>query len=123
MGVASYLRMRMAGTSCMRNRIYMAEPEEFLCRPTAEDEAFRKTHTRSGCSYLNLCERFRLRERNYVTQYAHIYFTRLEKMRPYLENAAAREWGMPTISNSGIWTQFADTILHIRMSCSTICCR
>ncbi|CAI8054295.1 DNA polymerase delta subunit 2 [Geodia barretti] len=77
----------------MRNRIYMAEPEEFLCRPTAEDEAFRKTHTRSGCSYLNLCERFRLRERNYVTQYAHIYFTRLEKMRPYLENAAAREWG------------------------------
>ena len=99
----------------MRNMTDCAEPEELLCPPTAEDGAFRKTHTRSGCSYRNLCGRFRLRERNYVTQYAHIYFTRLEEMRPYLENAAAREWGMPTMSNSGIWTQFADAIPHITM--------
>ena len=67
--------------------------EELLCRPSEEDETFEKTQARSGCSYTNMCGRFRLRERDYVTQYAHIYFSRLEKMRPYLEEAAAEKWG------------------------------
>ena len=74
----------------------MAEGGDLLCAPTAEDEEFQKAHTRSSCSYENRCARFRLRERHYATQYAHIYFTRLELMRPHVEAAAVKKWGMET---------------------------
>ena len=67
--------------------------EELLSGPVKGSESFQKTHTRSGCSYTNHCGDYLLRERDYVTQYAHIYFNRLDTMRPHLEKAAARKWG------------------------------
>ena len=68
--------------------------EELLsCPTTTENDDFKKTYSRSGCSYRNLCGKFRLRDRDYATQYAHIYFTRLVKMRSYLETAATEKWG------------------------------
>ena len=69
------------------------DTETLLSRPTAADETFQKMHIRGSCSYENLCRQFRLAERDYVTQYAHIYFTRLETMRPHLEKAAVKKWG------------------------------
>ena len=70
------------------------EVAELLSFPTAERESFEKVHTRSSCSYKHHCDRFRLKEqRSYVTQYAHIYFTRLASMQRYLENAAVKKWG------------------------------
>ena len=67
--------------------------EELLSLPTTGSESFQKARARSGCSYRNFCGEFRLRERDYVSQYAHIYFARLQEMRPRLEEAAARKWG------------------------------
>lgn len=68
--------------------------EELLsCPTTTENDDFKKTYSRGSCSYRNLCGKFRLLQRDYVTQYAHIYFTRLEKMRSYLEKAATEKWG------------------------------
>ena len=71
--------------------------DELLSRPTAVSEDFQKVHTRSSCSYEDLCSKFRLGKRDYVTQYAHIYFTRLESMRKHLEAAAVRKWGEPSV--------------------------
>ena len=68
--------------------------EDLLSLPTAECEDFQRVRTRSSCSYQNGCERYRLQDRNYVTQYAHIYFTRLELMRPHLKAAAIKKWGI-----------------------------
>lgn len=89
----------MAITSaCARKRATNFEVEEMshedlLSSPTEEGETFEKVHTRSSCSYEDLCHRYRLEEqRNYVTQYAHIYFTRLTSMREYLESAAVKKW-------------------------------
>lgn len=71
----------------------MAEVEEYLSLPKAKDEEFQKTHTRSRCSYENRCSKFQLKERHYATQYAHIYYWRLELMRRHLETAATKKWG------------------------------
>lgn len=63
--------------------------------PTEEGETFEKAHTRSNCSYQALCDKFKLEQHqhNYVTQYAHIYFSRLSSMSPYLKAAALKKWG------------------------------
>lgn len=69
--------------------------EELLSLPTDESQVFKKTGTRRSCNHSNLCGQYRLqRDRDYVTQYAHIYFSRLEDMRYLLERAAIRKWGM-----------------------------
>jgi DNA polymerase delta subunit 2 len=71
----------------------MEGSEELLSLPAAAGEEFQKSLARSSCGYQNHCGQFRLRERDYATQYAHIYFSRLEEMRHYLEEAARRKWG------------------------------
>ena len=68
--------------------------EELLsCPTTTENDDFKKTYSRSSCCYRNLCGKFRLRDRDYANQYAHIYFTRLEEMRSFLKEAATEKWG------------------------------
>ncbi|XP_066570459.1 DNA polymerase delta subunit 2 [Amia ocellicauda] len=44
-------------------------------------------------SYVNCSERFKLGERTFSRQYAHIYATRLEEMRPTLTQRAQQTWG------------------------------
>ncbi len=79
----------------------MVEVEEYLSLPTAKDEEFEKTHTRSSCSYENRCSKFQVKERHYATQYAHIYFWRLEQMRRHLEAAATKKWGKKQSGRGG----------------------
>ncbi|XP_053574114.1 DNA polymerase delta subunit 2 [Bombina bombina] len=46
-----------------------------------------------NAQYENRSENFRLGERNFSRQYAHIYATRLVQMRPLLEQRAKQKWG------------------------------
>ena len=75
-----------------------AGASDLLSLPTGKDERFKKAFTRSNCSYENLCDKFRLSERNYTAQYAHIYFSRLRQMRKSLEAAAVKKWGVYAFS-------------------------
>lgn len=43
--------------------------------------------------YTNTSQPFRLGERSFSRQYAHIYATRLVQMRPFLVSQAQRHWG------------------------------
>uniref|UniRef100_A0A2D4HY88 DNA polymerase delta subunit OB-fold domain-containing protein n=1 Tax=Micrurus lemniscatus lemniscatus TaxID=129467 RepID=A0A2D4HY88_MICLE len=44
-------------------------------------------------TYTNCSQNFRLGERTFNRQYAHIYATRLIQMRPLLVDKARRKWG------------------------------
>ncbi|XP_067251327.1 DNA polymerase delta subunit 2 [Chanodichthys erythropterus] len=63
--------------------------ETLLCPPGSEEPVFdRQQPSYSGCS-----ERFRLGERSFSRQYAHIYATRLMQMRHILTDRATEKWG------------------------------
>ena len=48
---------------------------------------------RAACSY-NLSDKYKFKNRrDFKAQYAHIYFTRLQKMKKYLHESAKRRWG------------------------------
>lgn len=49
---------------------------------------------RATCSYKNLSHKFIFeKKRDFKAQYAHIYYTRLQKMRKSLEDSAKQKWG------------------------------
>lgn len=49
---------------------------------------------RAVCSYKNLSNKFKFeKKRDFKAQYAHIYFTRLQKMRNSLHDSAKQKWG------------------------------
>nr|XP_060643668.1 DNA polymerase delta subunit 2 [Anolis sagrei ordinatus]XP_060643669.1 DNA polymerase delta subunit 2 [Anolis sagrei ordinatus] len=57
-------------------------------------EAAASTFARApASSYTNCSQNFRLGERTFNRQYAHIYATRLIQMRPLLVERARRKWG------------------------------
>jgi len=63
--------------------------ETLLCPPGSEELVFdRHQPSYNGCS-----ERFRLGERSFSRQYAHIYATRLMQMRNILRDRATQKWG------------------------------
>jgi DNA polymerase delta subunit 2 len=62
----------------------------FLSEPTeVVDTAF----VRDNCQYENRSDRFRLKSRNFVRQYAHMYAERLWSMRNKVVEAAKSKWG------------------------------
>ncbi|XP_040201981.1 DNA polymerase delta subunit 2 [Rana temporaria] len=62
-----------------------------LLTPPSEVSA---TFTRvSNAQYTNQSESYRLGERSFTRQYAHIYATRLLEMRPLLVERAKKKWG------------------------------
>uniref|UniRef100_A0A671MJQ9 Uncharacterized protein n=1 Tax=Sinocyclocheilus anshuiensis TaxID=1608454 RepID=A0A671MJQ9_9TELE len=67
----------------------IAPRETLLSAPGSEEPVFDRLQlSYSGCS-----ERFRLGERSFSRQYAHIYFARLVQMRDVLAGRAAHKWG------------------------------
>ena len=70
-----------------------SERDELLSKPNAGDEEFATPFTRSSCSYENLSDKFRVDQRNYKRQYAHIYYARLMRMTPLVQEAAKKKWG------------------------------
>ncbi|XP_056138752.1 DNA polymerase delta subunit 2 [Lampris incognitus] len=62
-----------------------------LCRPGSEDQG--PVFERMLPTYTPSIERFRLGERSFNRQYAHIYSIRLMQMRPILTEKAQQKWG------------------------------
>ena len=50
--------------------------------------------SRKFCNFLEKSDRFKLQDRNFLRQYAHLYSERLMTMRPKLTEAAKNKWGM-----------------------------
>uniref|UniRef100_A0A8C2HCM8 Uncharacterized protein n=1 Tax=Cyprinus carpio TaxID=7962 RepID=A0A8C2HCM8_CYPCA len=76
----------------------IAPKETLLCAPGSEEPLFdRQQLSYSGCS-----ERFRLGERSFSRQYAHIYATRLMQMRDILNDRAAHKWGEKPLDCRGL---------------------
>lgn len=62
--------------------------------PIPNDEEFIKPFSRATATYENLSQIFYTpQERKYGLQYSHIYYVRLNNMKPCLEKAAKRKWG------------------------------
>lgn len=68
--------------------------DTLLHPPIPQDEDFIKPFTRATATYENLSQIFRTpQERKYGLQYSHLYYVRLNIMKPRLEEAAKRKWG------------------------------
>ncbi|XP_064792879.1 DNA polymerase delta subunit 2 [Oncorhynchus masou masou] len=63
-----------------------------LCRPGSEDQE-PSVFDRVKPAYSPCSERFKLGERSFNRQYAHIYATRLMQMSPLLTERAQQKWG------------------------------
>ncbi|XP_058390696.1 DNA polymerase delta subunit 2 isoform X3 [Diceros bicornis minor] len=61
-----------------------------LSPPTANNATFARVPV---VTYTNSSQPFRLGERSFSRQYAHIYATRLIQMRPFLVSRAQQRWG------------------------------
>ncbi|MEJ1274412.1 polymerase (DNA directed) delta 2 regulatory subunit [Cricetulus griseus] len=61
-----------------------------LSPPSASNATFARVPV---ATYTNSSQPFRLGERSFSRQYAHIYATRLIQMRPFLESRAQQHWG------------------------------
>ncbi|KAM5303160.1 DNA polymerase delta subunit 2 isoform 3-T5 [Glossophaga mutica] len=61
-----------------------------LCPPSASNATFARVPV---ATYANASQPFRLGERSFSRQYAHIYATRLIQMRPFLVTRAQQQWG------------------------------
>lgn len=61
-----------------------------LSPPSASNATFARVPV---ATYTNSSQPFRLGERSFNRQYAHIYATRLIQMRPFLVNRAQQHWG------------------------------
>ncbi|MED6291485.1 hypothetical protein CHARACLAT_024190, partial [Characodon lateralis] len=62
-----------------------------LCRPASEDQG--PVFERTSLDYSPSTERYRVGERSFSRQYAHIYAARLMEMRPLLSETAKHKWG------------------------------
>ncbi|KAM4616989.1 DNA polymerase delta subunit 2 [Polymixia lowei] len=67
------------------------EGSSLLTRPGSEDQG--PVFQRVQPAYTPCSERFKIGERNFNRQYAHIYATRLMQMRPLLTERAQQKWG------------------------------
>ena len=55
--------------------------------------------SRNVCKFVENSDRFRLKDRNFIRQYAHLYSERLMTMRPKLTKTAKNKWGRCFIGN------------------------
>lgn len=62
-----------------------------LCRPASEDQG--PVFDRMSQDYSPCPERYKVGERSFTRQYAHIYAARLMQMRPLLSERAQQKWG------------------------------
>ncbi|KAJ3216695.1 DNA polymerase delta subunit 2 [Dinochytrium kinnereticum] len=67
---------------------------------------------RKTCSFANLNEPFLVKERSYVQQFAGIYFTRLNMLRPAVMEMCKKRWAMPGASG-GPSPTFVKRILDV----------
>lgn len=67
-------------------------PSSLLCRPPSEDQS--PAVLERVCPAFSPCsDQYRVGERSFSRQYAHIYAARLMQMRPLLSQRAQQKWG------------------------------
>lgn len=66
-----------------------------LCRPGSEEQG--PVFERVEPAFTPCLERFKLGERSFNRQYAHIYATRLMQMNPLLKERAQQKWGADVV--------------------------
>uniref|UniRef100_A0A669DFX7 DNA polymerase delta subunit 2 n=1 Tax=Oreochromis niloticus TaxID=8128 RepID=A0A669DFX7_ORENI len=71
------------------------EGSSLLCRPASEDQG--PVFERTSLAYSQCSERYRVGERSFSRQYAHIYAARLMQMRPLLSERAQQKWGSDVV--------------------------
>uniref|UniRef100_A0A3B4VHC5 DNA polymerase delta subunit 2 n=1 Tax=Seriola dumerili TaxID=41447 RepID=A0A3B4VHC5_SERDU len=67
------------------------EGSSLLCRPASDDQG--PVFERMSLAYSPCSERYRIGDRSFSRQYAHIYAARLMQMRPLLSERAQQKWG------------------------------
>lgn len=67
------------------------EGSSLLSRPASEDQG--PQFERTSLAYSPCSERYKVGERSFSRQYAHIYAARLMQMRPLLSERAQQKWG------------------------------
>ena len=85
---ATAVRTHQART-CFLSRLPRG-PNTLLSPPSASNATFARVPV---VTYTNSSQPFRLGERSFSRQYAHIYATRLIQMRPFLVSRAQQRWG------------------------------
>ncbi|XP_029017482.1 DNA polymerase delta subunit 2 [Betta splendens] len=71
------------------------EGSSLLCRPTSEEQ--EPVFDRESLAYTPCTDRYKVGERSFSRQYAHIYAARLMQMRPLLTKAAQQMWGSDVV--------------------------
>lgn len=69
------------------------EGSSLLSRPASEDQDQGPVFERLSLAYSPCSERYKVGERSFSRQYAHIYAARLMQMRPLLSERAQQKWG------------------------------
>lgn len=62
-----------------------------LCRPDSEQHG--PVYDRTSLAYSRCSDLYKVGERSFSRQYAHIYAARLMQMRPLLSERAQQKWG------------------------------
>lgn len=62
-----------------------------LCRPDSEQHG--PVFDRTSLAYSRCSDQYKVGERSFSRQYAHIYAARLMQMRPLLSERAQQKWG------------------------------
>lgn len=62
-----------------------------LCRPDSEQQG--PVFDRTSLAYSRSSDLYKVGERSFSRQYAHIYAARLMQMRPLLSERAQQKWG------------------------------
>lgn len=81
------------GTGMFSDSSAQKEASSLLCQPASDDQG--QVFERLSLSYSHCSERYRVGERSFSRQYAHIYAARLLQMRPLLAQRARQKWGKP----------------------------
>ncbi|XP_026198485.1 DNA polymerase delta subunit 2 [Anabas testudineus] len=66
-----------------------------LCRPASDDQG--PVFERMSLTYTPCSDHFKVGERSFSRQYAHIYAARLMQMRPLLTERALQKWGSDVV--------------------------
>lgn len=61
-----------------------------LTAPSSDSEV---SFQRTDCEFVDASIKFRIKDKNFSRQYAHLYAERLYTARPKLTDAAKRKWG------------------------------
>uniref|UniRef100_A0A7N6A319 DNA polymerase delta subunit 2 n=2 Tax=Anabas testudineus TaxID=64144 RepID=A0A7N6A319_ANATE len=83
------------GTVMFSDLSVQKDGSSLLCRPASDDQG--PVFERMSLTYTPCSDHFKVGERSFSRQYAHIYAARLMQMRPLLTERALQKWGSDVV--------------------------